>query len=98
MDKYKGKFYIIRGDRSGVFAGEIEERKGQEVLIKNCRRIWYWDGACSLSELAASGTKEPENCKFTKVVDKLEVLDAIEIIECTEEAERSIKGVKIWKY
>lgn len=98
MNKYEGKYYIVRCNRAGVFAGEIESRQGQEVVLRNCRRLWYWDSACSLSELAEKGTKEPDKCKFTVTVDRLEVLEAIEIIECTEKAEKSIKGVKEWKY
>lgn len=98
MNKYEGKYYIVRCNKAGVFAGEIEERNGQEVTLRNCRRIWYWDGACSLSELAKNGTKEPDNCKFSVTVDRLEVLEAIEIIECTKKAKKSIEGVKVWKY
>lgn len=94
---YEG-YYIVRCNRAGVFAGEIESREGQEVKMKNVRRLWYWNGACSLSELAKSGTKEPDDCKFTLTVDEIELLEAIEIIKCTEEAEKSIKGVREWKY
>lgn len=97
-NKYEGKYYIVRCNRAGVFAGEIEERNGQEVTLRNCRRLWYWDGACSISELATNGTKKPDNCKFTVVVDRLEVLEAIEIIECTDKARKSIEGVNVWKY
>ena len=97
-NKYEGKYYIVRCNRAGVFAGEIEERNGQEVLLKNCRRLWYWDGACSLSELAMHGTKKPDQCKFSVTVDSIELLEAIELLECTEKAKESIKGVKEWKY
>lgn len=93
MDKY----YIIRGDRSGVFFGNIKERNGQEVTITNCRRIWYWDGAASISQLALEGVKNPNNCKFTVTVPELTILDAIEIIPCSETAVKIIKGVKEWK-
>lgn len=89
--------YIIRGDRSGVFFGEIEERNGQEVKIHNCRRLWYWDGAASLSQLAQEGVKRPENCKFTVTLNALTILDAIELIPCTEHACASIDGVPVWK-
>lgn len=92
------KYYIVRGDRSGVFAGNIEKRKGQEVTMRNVRRLWYWDGACSISELALRGTSEPNNCKFTVTIEEITLLDAIEIIPCTETAEKNIKGVKIWEY
>ncbi len=90
-------YYIIRCDRSGVFFGQIEHRDGQEVTIKNCRRLWYWAGAASLSQLAKEGVKRPKECKFTVTVQETIVLDAIELILCTEEAVASIKGVAEWK-
>lgn len=92
MDKY-----IVRGDRSGVFFGEIKERNGREVTLKNARRLWYWDGAASLSQLAQEGTVRPQNCKFSVTVDEVLVLDAIEIDKCTEQAIKSIEGVAPWK-
>lgn len=44
--------YIIRADRAGVFFGEIESRTGGEVTMRNVRRIWRWEGANTLSQLA----------------------------------------------
>ena len=94
MEKQK---YIIRGDCSGVFYGEIEKRDGREITIKNCRRLWFWSGAASLSQLAAEGVKHPGDCKFTVTVKELTVLDVIEIIPCTRAACASIEGVQEWK-
>lgn len=91
------KYYIIRGNYSGVFFGNIKERNGQEITITNCRRIWYWDGAASISQLALEGVKNPDNCKFTVTVPELTILDAIEIIPCSETAVKIIKDVKEWK-
>lgn len=93
MDKY----FIVRGDRSGVFFGQIKSRDGREVTLINCRRLWYWDGAASLSQLALEGTKLPKNCKFTVTVDELLVLDAIELIPCTDTAVKSIQEVRVWR-
>ena len=80
-----------------MFYGEIEERNGQEIKMRNVRCIWYWDGAATLLQLAAEGTMNPDNCKFTMTVDSLVVLDAIEIIPCTDRAIKSIEAVKEWK-
>lgn len=91
------KKVIVRGDRSGVFFGTLMNRNGQEVKLSNCRRLWYWDGAASISQLAVDGTTCPENCKFTVVVPEIEILDAIEIIPCTEKAVKSIESVLVWK-
>ncbi len=88
---------LVRGDRSGVFFGTLAAKEGREVTLKNCRRIWCWDGAASISQLAVDGTKKPDNCKFTVPVSSIVILDAIEIITCTEKAINSIEGVREWK-
>ena len=87
----------MRGDRSGVFFGTLKEKDGQEVVLADCRRLWYWDGAASISQLAVDGTTNPSECKFTVVVDEIAILDAIEIIPCTEKAIESIGSVRVWK-
>jgi len=89
--------YIIRTEKAGVFFGEIKERNGSEATLTNVRRLWYWDGAASLSQLAVDGTCKPNNCKFTIKVDEMVVLGIIEIIPCSEKATASIQGVKEWR-
>lgn len=90
------KKVIVRGDRSGVFYGTLAEKDGKEVVLNDCRRIWYWDGAASISQLAKDGVSKPENCRFTVMVDNICILDTIEIIGCTKKASESIEGVKVW--
>lgn len=92
------KKVIIRGDRSGVEFGELVEQNGSEVTLKNARRLWYWNGAASLSQLAMDGTKRPQDCKFTVTVNSITILDAVEIIPCTDKAIKSIEEVDEWKY
>lgn len=90
-------YMIVRTYSAGVFAGNIESRNGTEVIIRNARRLWYWDGAASLSQLAVDGVKKPGNCKFPCIVDRIEVMEAIELISVTELAKKSIEEVPIWK-
>lgn len=90
-------FVIVRTFSAGVFAGLLVSRKGKEVVMKDVRRIWYWSGAASLSQLAQSGTVDPVNCKFPEPVDRIELTEAIEILSVTKAAEASIRGVPIWK-
>jgi hypothetical protein len=97
MKMKKNKYVIVRTYSAGVFAGELESRKGQEVVLTNARRIWYWDGAASLSQLAMEGTKKPENCKFPVAVNRVELLQAIEILDVSEAAKKSIESVPIWQ-
>ena len=97
METNINKKVIIRGDRSGVEFGTLVAQNGREVTLHNARRIWYWDGADSLSQLAKDGTANPRECKFTVTVDSITILDAIEIIPCTDKAIKSIEGVREWK-
>ena len=92
-----GKYVIVRTYTAGVFAGTLESRKGQEVVLRDARRLWYWSGAASLSQLAVSGTSKPEQCKFPVSVPRVELLQAIEILDVTPEAKKSIKEVPVWK-
>lgn len=88
---------IIRSDRAGVFYGELKARSGDEVTLVNARRLWCWSGAASLSQLAVDGTSRPNDCRFTVYVPEIVILGVIEIIPCTEKAQKSIEGVSIWK-
>ena len=97
MENFIGKRVIVRGNDSGVFYGTLIERDGNHVLLGDCRRLWYWEGAASISQLAVDGTTLPNECRFTVAVESILILDAIEIIPCTEAAIISIEGVEIWK-
>lgn len=90
-------YVIVRTYSAGVFAGYLESRNGQEAVVRRARRLWYWSGAASLSQLAVDGVAKPNDCKFPVEVDRIEVTQAIEIIHCTEKARQSISGVSIWK-
>lgn len=92
-----GKYCIIRGDRSGVFAGTLVSQEGQKVVLHNVRRLWCWNGAASISQIATEGVTKPRDCKFTVTVDSITILDAIEIIPTTAEAEANINAVPVWK-
>lgn len=96
-EKSKGMKYVMaRTYSAGVFAGFLFKRNGKEATLKNARRIFYWDGAASLSELAVRGTSKPENCKFPVAVPEVILTEVIEIIPTTKEGQKSIETVKIW--
>lgn len=92
-----GKYCIVRTYSAGVFAGYLDSLDGKIGKLKNARRIWYWEGAASLSQLSVDGTSKPDNCKFPCEVEKIMLTEIIEIIPCTQKAIESIKGVKEWK-
>ena len=95
--KSKKQYVIVRTYSAGVFAGTLESRKGKEVVMSNARRIWYWAGAASLSQLAVDGTSQPNNCKFPVAVPSIILTEAIEILPVSAKAQASITAVKVWK-
>lgn len=92
-----GKYVIVRTYSAGVFAGTLISKEGQDVVLSNARRIWYWKGAASLSQLATDGTSDPKGCKFPVAVESINLLQAIEIISTTQKAQDSIASVPIWQ-
>jgi hypothetical protein len=96
-----GKKVIIRSEEAGVFYGTLEEKNdtqtGIEVKLTNCRRIWYWEGATTLSQLSQEGTIVPEKCEFTMSVPEIVIEKVVEILPCSEKGIKSIEGVKVWK-
>lgn len=93
---FEGRYCIVRGDRSGVYAGVLKARQDREAVLTDARKIWCWQGATCLAQLASEGTSKPNGCKFPAPVAEVVITDAIEVIPCTDKAEASIRGVRVW--
>ena len=91
------QYYIVRTDRAGVFFGKIKERTHDEVTMTDVRKLWYWDGACAVEQLAIDGTANARGCKFTVIIPEMIIANPIQIIACTEKAVKSLSGVAEWK-
>lgn len=96
-----GKKVIIRSYGAGVFFGTLNDVEKCEdkwtVELLNCRRLWRWSGACSITQLAVDGAKHPNDCKFTIVEKSIVVASVIEIHGCTTKAIECIENVPEWK-
>jgi hypothetical protein len=97
LSQFIGKVCMVRTYSAGVFAGKLVNLDGQVGVVKNARRIWYWSGAASLSQLATDGTSKPGGCKFPAPVERVLLLQVIEVIPMTKEAVASIAAVPAWK-
>lgn len=87
-----GKKVIIRTYSAGVWFGELEQKSGNEVILKDARRMWKWwaKEGISLSACALYGVKH-DGSKIIEAVDSV-WLEAIEIIPCTDTAIQSLEG------
>jgi len=96
-DMGRKRYVIARTYSAGVFAGYLKSRNGKEVILINAIRLWYWDGAATLSQLAMEGTKKPEKCKFACKVKEVLLTETIELLCCTQMAKDSIERTQTWK-
>lgn len=87
-----GKKCIVRTYSAGVWFGEITEKSGNEVIVKNARRLWQWKAkeSISLSAVAKHGIDQ-SGSKIAPTVDAV-WLEAIELIPASDDAIESIEG------
>ena len=93
------RYVIVRTYAMGVHAGILDDASTETCkVLRDARRIWYWAGAASLSELAQRGTSKPDECKFPAPVSRIELTSpqGFEVIDVSQQAKESILGVKAW--
>jgi len=89
--------YVIVRSTAGVFLGKLKSYKNAEADLTEVRRLWYWSGAASLSQLAVEGTSQPNACRFPCVAPRIIVPAVMEMLDVTPKAKQSLYGVKEWK-
>lgn len=92
----KQQYVIVRTYSAGVHAGTLVSQVGKEVVLKDARRLWYWKGAASLSQIAVQGVSNPNESKFSIEVPLIKLTEAIETIATTPLGEKNIKAVPVW--
>jgi hypothetical protein len=92
---------LVRSNGAGVHFGYLESKEykpgGTVVVLHATRRVWYWDGAASLSQMAEEGVSKPNNCKFSMEVVQNEIANVIEILMLSEKALKNLCSVPVWK-
>lgn len=100
MSLKKDRYVIVRTYAMGVFAGTLDPESTETLkVLRGARRIWYWSGAASLSQLATDGTSKPKDCKFPCEVARVELTspNGFEILDVTNKARESISSVPVWE-
>ena len=86
-----GKYCIARCYSAGVHAGVVESVDGENVVLKDSRRLWSWkakDGV-ALSGVAQTGLAK-EKSKLDVVNPKIYLTGVCELILCSVKAQESI--------
>ena len=92
---------IVRSYGAGVFYGYLKEQKselnGVNVTLLKSKRIYYWAGACSLTQLALEGSNKQSECKITDSIDSHQIMNVVEILPLTNKASANLNEVALWK-
>ena len=90
------KKIIARIERAGVFHGTLDYIDNEIIRLKDVRRIYYWNGALSVTDIAAKGIT---GGKVTVPVSTVEFMSdkIVELNECSDESTKSIEAIKPWK-
>ncbi len=93
-----GKKVLIRSYSSGIHFGTLEQAEPLEdrliTQLANSRRIHYWEGACSCSQIAQGGIGSG---RVAVTLPTLVVADVIEIIPLSERATSNLESQAVWK-
>jgi len=92
MATKKREAVLIRTYSAGVHFGYLIERNGKEVKLSDARRIWSWQGANTLNEIATAGVGK--GSKISVTVESILLLEAIEIIPCTPAAVKVLESAE----
>ena len=92
-----GEYVIVRCRDAGVHAGTLVDYEGRNVTLKDSRRLWYW--VCAKNQHSLSGVAavviDPQKSKIPAVVGTLVLSDACELIQASQECQRSITAVDV---
>lgn len=91
------KHIVMVRSTAGIFVGELQAYQNAEATLTDVRRLWYWTGAASLSQLATEGTSKPKDCKFPCAVSRIVIPAVMEMLDVTPKAKKSIDSVPEWK-
>lgn len=85
-----GKHVILRCHHAGVHAGILESQDGDQAILRNSRRLWYWktNDGIALSGLAKYGAHS--DSMLDAMLDSIALTGVIETIPTTAFAQESI--------
>lgn len=91
-DPLVGQLVLVRTYASGVHFGELLRNDGRLIELRDARRIWHWEKAFTLNQVARDGIGK--NSKVSLAVDFIRILDGLEIMPITEEVFRKMAALE----
>ena len=92
-----GKKIIARIERAGVFHGVLDYKDAEITRMTHVRRIYYWQGALSVTDMAVNGISAASKVTVPASVVEFDTPQVVELIECSNEASQVIENITPWK-
>lgn len=91
---FVGKYCIVRAYSAGVHAGEVVSVDGENIILKDSRRLWSWkaNDGIALSGVAQTGIKSDSKVDMVNPIHY--ITGVCELIPTTDKARESINGKK----
>ena len=92
------KYCVVRTYSAGVHIGYVAEfgdKHPQHAKLLDSRRLHYWSGACSLSQVAMDGVDA--DSRIAMKLPEIELTDVIEVIPCSTKSKTFFEGAETWK-
>jgi len=92
------KYCVVRTYSAGVHIGYVAEfgtKQPQYAKLFKSRRLHYWNGAASLSQVSIDGVDSTS--RIAMELPEIELTDVVEVIPCSTKAAEFFKGAKAWK-
>lgn len=88
-------YVVVRCTQAGVHAGLLVHRDGQDVTLRESRRLWHWrvpmGAPAFLSGVAMKGLDHGAS-KVGCTLAEIALTEACEVMQCSPEAEQSIRS------
>jgi len=89
-----GKYVIARCYAAGVHAGEVVSVDGENVILKDSRRLWSWKAKDGVALSGVSQCGVQSGSKIDVVNPEIALTGVCELIPCSAAAKESIDGFK----
>lgn len=90
------EYCLIRCYAAGVHIGFVKKHNGENVILLNSRRLFYWTGACSVTQVSIDGV-DVKLSKIAMVLPEVRLTGVAEVIPMSRKAADIILGAPVWK-
>lgn len=88
-----GSYVVVRTYSAGVHCGILKSVNGTVTVLAECSNIHRWSGANTCKELALHGA-DVNITRISEPAPMVMLTESIEVLLCTEEAEKNLRQVR----